>query len=352
MAFDYNHIPSFIAAIKEEKPFSTFLKSRYFPNGECFATDEVLVEYKKGSKKLAPFVAPRVGGVTVKRDGYTAKTFAPAYIAPKRNLTLDDLKKKRMGESLYSQMSPEDRASEIMLDDENSLDEMIARRENWMAAELLINASVVMEEKTDKEDVVVEKEIYFYDGDHNDWIYTPAKSWTEPDADIIGDIAAMCIHQKAQGAPATELLVDAVAGAAILNNTKIKELLDNRNYNVGTIDPELKEFGVAKLATLNCQGHVVDILQYVEEYEDDKEQSTPYLPKGHVVLLAPNCGQTLYGAVTQLEDDDEWHTYAAERVPLILSDKRSQSKELRLASAPLLMPIRHHAWLTAKVITV
>ena len=319
MAFDYTHVPSFIAAIKEEKPFSTFLKDRYFPNGENFATDEVLVEYKKGNKKLAPFVAPRVGGVTMKRDGYSAKTFAPAYIAPKRNLTIDDLKKKRMGESLYSQMTPEDRASEIMLDDENELDESIARRENWMAAQLLINASIIMEEKTENAGVNIEKEIYFYEGDSNDWIYTPSTDWSNPDADIIGDIAAMCQAQASNGVQGTELLVDAV---------------------------------VAKLATLNCNGYVVDILQYVEEYEDDNGKSIPYLPKGYAVLLAPACGTTSYGAVTQLEDDEEWHTYAENRVPLILTDKKGQSKELRLAAAPLLMPIRHKAWMTAKVITI
>lgn len=351
MAFDYTHIPSFIAAIKEEKPFSTFLKERYFPDGMNFATDEVLVEYKKGSKKLAPFVAPRVGGVTIKRDGYSAKTFAPAYIAPKRTLTIDDLKKKRMGESLYSQMSPEDRASEIMLDDENELDESIARRENWMAAQLLINAAIVMEEKTENPDVNVEKEICFYEGQANDWIYTPSVNWNEETADIIGDIAAMCKSQAANGVRCSELLVDPITGAAILNNPKIKELLDLRNYNAGTVDPALQEFQVAKLARLNCNGYVVDILEYAEEYEDDKGKSTPYLPKGYAILLAPGCGTTSYGAVTQLEDDDEWHTYAEKRVPFIISDKKSQSKELRLASAPLLMPNRHHAWMTAKVIS-
>lgn len=350
MAFDYNHVPSFIAAIKEEKPFSTFLKDRYFPDGENFATDEVLVEYKKGNKKLAPFVAPRVGGVTMKRDGYTAKTFAPAYIAPKRPLTIDDLKKKRMGEALYSQMTPEDRASEIMLDDENELDEAIARTENWMAAQLLVNASIIMEAKTENPDVNEEKEIYFYEGDSNDWIYTVDTDWSDTNADILGDIAAMCRFQAASGVSSKELLVDAVAGNAILNNTKIKELLDNRNYNIGSIDPVLQEYGVAKLATLNCQGFVIDVLQYAEEYENEQGQSVPYLPKGQATLLAPACGKTSYGAVSQIESDDEWHTYAEKRVPLILTDKKSQSKELRLASAPLLMPNRHHAWITSKVV--
>ena len=351
MGFDYEHIPSFIAAIKEEKPYSTFLKDRYFPLGQNFVTDEVLVEYKDGTKKLAPFVAPRIGGVTVKRDGYTAKTFAPAYIAPKRPLTIDDLKKKRFGEAYYAQLTPEDRESEIMLDDANELDAAIARRENWMAAQLLVNTSCTIEEKTDNPDVVVEKELIFYDGDSNDWTYTPSVDWSDTTADIIGDVAAMCIAQKARGIQATELLLDATAGDCVYNNKAIQLLLDNRNYNIGAIDPIPVEYGVAEIATLNCRGHLVRFLQYVENYEDEDGSSVPYLPTGTAILLAPNCGQTHYGAVNQLEDDNRWHTYAESRVPLILTDKTNQSKELRLASAPLLMPLRNYAWMTATVVS-
>ena len=349
MGFDYNHVPSFIAAIQEEKPYTTFLKDRYFPDGQKFTTDEVLVEFKEGDKKLAPFVAPRVGGVTNKRRGYTAKTFAPAYIAPKRPLTLDDLKKKRMGEAYYSQLTPEDRASEIMLDDVNELDGQIARRENWMAAQLLLNAACEIEEKTDDPDISEKKEIFFYDGDANDWIFTPSVDWDDPDADILGDVAAMCNAQKARGVAATEILLDTVAGDCVYNNKKIIELLDNRNYNIGTIDPKLEEYGVAEIATFNCKGHRVRFLQYVEGYEDENGANVPYLPYGTAILLAPGCGQTHYGAVSQLEDDREWHTYAESRVPLILTNTNSQSKELRLASAPLLMPVRNHAWMRATV---
>lgn len=350
MAFDYLHIPSFIAAVKEEKPFSTFLRDRYFKFKTAFATDEVLFEFKDGTKKLAPFVAPRVGGITIKREGYSAKTFAPAYIAPKRTLTIDELKKKRLGEAIYPQMTPADRESELILDDVNELDEMISRREEWIAAQLLQNAACVMEEKTEDPDVVIEKEIIFHDGETNDWIYTPAKDWDDAEADIMSDIAIMARYQKAKGIGATELLCDAAAGSAIINNPKIKQILDIRNMNVGTVDPILLEYGVAKLATLNCEGHIVDILQYVEEYENEKGVSTPYLPYGSVTLLAPECGQSLYGAVTQLEQDTNWHTYGEKRVPLVLASTANQSKELRLAAAPLLHPKRKHAWITAKVL--
>lgn len=351
MAFDYEHIPSFIAAIKEEKPFSTFLRDRYFPFKTAFTTDEVLFEYKDGHKKLAPFVAPRVGGITIKRDKYTAQTFAPAYIAPKRALTIDELKKKRMGEAIYPEMTPADRESELILDDSDELDEMISRREEWIAAELLKNASCVMEEKTEDPDVTIEKEIIFYEGDSNDWIYSVSKNWDNADADIIGDLAAMARYQKSKGIAATELLCDAAAGTAIINNPKIKAMLDIRNLNIGTVDPVLLEYGVAKLATLNCEGHLIDILQYVDEYEAEDGTSTPYLPYGTVVLLAPGCGQSLYGAVTQLEEDKQWHTYGEKRVPLLITSTANQSKELRLAAAPLFHPLKKHAWLTSTVVT-
>jgi len=350
MAFDYQHIPSFIAAIKEEKPFSTFLRDRYFPFKTAFATDEVLVEFKDGNKRLAPFVAPRVGGVTVKRDGHTAKTFAPAYIAPKRTLTIDELKKKRLGEAIYPELTPADREAELILDDSNELDEMISRTEEWIASQLLINSACTIYEKTEDPNVNVEKEIIFYNGLSNDWIYTPDYDWDNASADIIGDIAAMCRAQKAKGIGASELLVDAATGSVILADTKIQKLLDNRNYNIGTVDPQIEQYGVAKLATLNCEGHKVDIYQYVEEYEAEDGTSTPYLPYGTAILLAPACGQSLYGAVTQLEKDDQWHTYGEKRVPLILASAQNQSKELRLASAPLLMPKRTHAWVKAVVL--
>ena len=94
---DYTQTAVLLAAYEQMEKPTTFLQSRYFPVGTTFGTDEVLVEYKEGTKKLAPFVAPEVGGKVVKRQGYTAKAYQPAFIAPKRTLTIDVLKKKGFG---------------------------------------------------------------------------------------------------------------------------------------------------------------------------------------------------------------------------------------------------------------
>ena len=83
-----------LQAITEEiVPQASFFRDRYFPTeeGDIFAADKVLTEYQKGDRKMACFVAPRVGDIPVERRGYAIHEYQPAYIAPSRLLTIDDL---------------------------------------------------------------------------------------------------------------------------------------------------------------------------------------------------------------------------------------------------------------------
>ena len=131
---DYTKTADLLAAYKQERPVTTFLKDRYFADGTNFATDEVLVEYKKGRRVLAPFVSPQINGKVMKRQGYTCKAFEPAMIQPKRVLTLDSLKKKGFGEAYYNQLTPAERALQMTIDDLNELRDMIDLRKEQMAS--------------------------------------------------------------------------------------------------------------------------------------------------------------------------------------------------------------------------
>lgn len=67
MPFNFYDTHTLLMAVQQLTPAATFLRDRYFPTNDAsdiFATDDVLVEFRDGSKKLAPFVAPRKGGVT------------------------------------------------------------------------------------------------------------------------------------------------------------------------------------------------------------------------------------------------------------------------------------------------
>ena len=149
----------------------------------------------------------------------------------------------------------------------------------------------------------------------------------------------------AKGIAHTDLVVSSDVGSAILANETILKMLDNRNINIGGIDPAQLPNGVTKLARLNCKGNVIDVLQYSETYTNDEGENVPYITAGKAIVTAEACGRTLYGAVTQVEQSDgQFHTYTAKRVPKYYSDAKGNTRELTLTSCPLCIPNNKNAW--------
>lgn len=354
MALDIFRTHTLLRAVEQLLPLTTFLRDRYFPTNDAtdvFATDDVLVEYKDGSKKLAPFVAPRKGGVTILREGYTMERYAPPFIAPRRMLTIDELNKRGFGEALYTNLTPEQRQAALILKDADEMGEMITRREEAMAAETLLTNGCIMKHYADDLSKFDEKEIRFYSGGSNPAVYTPTIDWDETGANIIPDIAVMIQFLTSRGLPATDLIVAPDVSATMMADPKIQKLLDIKNYNLGTVEPLALPAGAARIAILNVNGRMINMICYDETYENDNGVATQYIPAGHAVLTAPAAGRTLYGAVSQVEQSDGlFHTYTGRRVPKYISNAEGNSRSLTLTSCPLLIPNNKNAWITAKVI--
>jgi hypothetical protein len=72
-----------IEAVKEIPPLPSFFKRTFFSGGnKTFITEDVDFDYKKGTRRLAPFVSPVVGGIPMERDGFETKTFTAPKISP------------------------------------------------------------------------------------------------------------------------------------------------------------------------------------------------------------------------------------------------------------------------------
>ena len=60
MSAELNFFDTYVlmAIVEEIVPRQTFFKDRYFPtgDGDIFASDKVLTEYRKGARKMAAFV--------------------------------------------------------------------------------------------------------------------------------------------------------------------------------------------------------------------------------------------------------------------------------------------------------
>lgn len=351
MELDLTRTHTLLAAYEAVPRVTSFLKDRYFPTNamtDVFNTDDVLVDYKDNGRKVAPFVLPIVGGVPVARGAFTTERFTPPLVAPQRNLTIDDLKKRGFGEAIFSGVSPAQRKTLIVMRDLQELDEMTTRREEVMAAETLITDQCVMTpaDADEADDPVL---IRFHEGDTNPYQYAPAIGWDADGAEILKDLHEMVKMLTQKGLPAQELVMAGDVADAIINDPTIQKLLDNNRMNLGGIAPlELPE-GAAHIGTLNVHGKMIKLISYTEVYENDEGEATPYIPAGTVILTAPAAGRGLYGAVTQLEWDGEFYTYPGRRVPKYLPDPKTNQRTLTLSSCPLLIPKNKGAWISAKV---
>lgn len=359
MALDFFATRTLLASVQQITPARSFLLDRYFPTNtasDVFSTQNVLVEYKKGTKKASPFVAPRKNGVAVFRDGYTMKEFTPSHIAPKRTLSIDELSKRGFGEALYSNYTPEQRQGVMIMNDLKELQEMNIRRKEEMAAQVMFTNACIMKEIVDDLGNYEEKEVRFYDEMTNPAIYTVTGGtpWTTTEASgkqIINDLANMIKMLTSKGLPATECIVAPNVADVLLNNEWLIKLMDNRRMEMGGINPEVLPSGASKIMRLNVKGRVLDILTYDEQYEDIDGNTKSYIPADWVCVTAPNAGRTIYGAITQLEQaDGQFHTYAGIDVPKFTSDAVSNLREIMLSTAPLCMPNNANPFIVSDVL--
>ena len=344
-----------LQAVETLPPVTTFLRDRYFPTNEAtdiFATDDVLVEYYDGNRKVAPFVAPRQKGITIMRKASYMERYTPPLVAPRRTLTLDDLARRGFGEALLSELTPQQRQATMIMRDMDEMSAMIARREEAMAAEVLTTNGCVMKHYADDLDVVAEeKTIMFYEGSSNPASYTPDTKWGEAGADIFGDIYAMGQMLAKRGLPYSDLIVSPDVATVMLNNDTVQAFLDNRRFELGNVQPEELPAGVSRMMVLNVYGRDISVYCYAETYENEAGEDTPFIPAGTAILTAPAAGRTLYGAITQIEQiDGQFHTYRGRRVPKYISDAVKDVRTITLSSAPLLIPNHTNPWISAKVL--
>lgn len=332
-----------LMAITEEiVPQASFFRDRYFPTGaeDIFAADKVLTEYMKGDRKMACFVAPRVGDIPVDRRGYEIHEYQPAYIAPSRLLTLDDLRKRGFGEALFNGSTPAERAAKLQLKDLSELDVRIARREEWMAVQTMINNGCTIQEYLDANTVGESRIIKFYDN-ATEHTYTVANKWDTESGDIFGDVQAMCTMLSNRGLPAADLVLGTDAASAILDNEKVQRLLDkNSGIIIGEIRQQLSPYpGVVYMGTLNFGGFMLNLISVNETFVNDNNVTEKYFPATSAMVTAPGCGHMMYGQISQIDyGATDYKTYAAKRVSKFVLDQDKDTRKLRLGARPLAAP--------------
>lgn len=349
-----------LAAVRELKPEHTFFKRRYFPtntNMDIFGTAKVLADYKDSKQRRAPFVLPRIGSVSVGREGFSTFELEPGNISISKPLTADQLQNRGFGESLMSNLTPADRSRMLLIGDLEDLSARISRTEEWLAVDTMLNNGTTMRHQTETPDIYEDIKVKFYDGTDNPALFTPSAKWEHSKKNADGswsignwyhDICAMIKMLTSRGLSARELLVSSDVGDFIMEDGWVMEVLDNRRMEMGRIDPsELTDY-VTQIGTINFKGRNLAILVSDGTFQDEDGKDVPYIPNGSAIVTAPNCGKGLYGGVTQLENDGNFHTYAGMRVPQHIFTVKPPVKETQLTAKPLFVPTQIAPWSVAK----
>ena len=303
----------------------SFIKDSYFKNRKTSENQKMEIEFRKGRQLVAPFVSEFIPGTEMVKNTYESKFFQAPKVAPKRTFSAFELFfNKTAGETIYGGKSPEERKADLLAESFAEFEEQITRREEKMCAEALFDGKVVVKGEG------IEGEIKFGTVEE----ITPAVLWTQPNADIIGDLqAAITKIGENTGLRPEMILMDPVTAKLFVENEKVQKLLDVRNYHMGEIDPREIASGAIYIGTLAPFG--LPIYSYQSQHSvlnaDGKTYSTKNIVPEGKVLLAPSNNTIIYGPAADVKQG----IIVAERSVFTDEDSKSNTVEIRTESRPL-----------------
>ena len=335
--------------VRRMPPVHTFFRDTFFKNRQTFNTKSVDVDFKKGSRALAPFVHPKVGGKTILNTGYQTKTYTPVLLAPNKITTVDDLLERAAGEDPYSGRKPAERAVEKLAEDLRELNEMIVRREEWMAATAIFTGQIP---------IVGEgvNEVIDFSFTNKETIVTAEKKWDNAQSDPLADIERWHEIVQREGFVNCNICIMAKdVATAFVNHAKVKEVLDVKAYDLAVIRPRLLPNGVTYVGTIHKLG--LDIYQYNEWYLDDwtepeAPENKPLVPEKTLALMSTEADYSIYyGAITMIpEEGKTFVTVEGDKVPQTWVERRPDRRFLQINSKPLTVPHEVNSWYVAQVL--
>jgi Phage major capsid protein E len=315
----------------------TFLRDTFFTGREYPATPLIEFDFRRGRRKMAPFVAPLVGGKLMERQGFETRFFRAPRIAPVRALRTPDLEARMPGETIYSQRSAAERAAELVAEDLIFCDGAITRREEWMCRQVLVNGAITV--TADNGYTMSIDYTQSSAGAANNHL-VPAVKWdvasgSDPLADLeAGRLATI----KDSGIAPNVALFGVNAAKVFIRNPQVATLLDKMRFEIAAIQPIIQSPSVVRFGRVPG----MELYEYAEYFEDDAGTIFPMLPDNFVMLLSTNVpNKIVYGAFTQLEDAKakRFVTYQESRIPFTYGDEEGGALFLRLTSCPLPMPV-------------
>lgn len=339
--------PRYLAeVVRQAPPVHTFFLDTFFTNVKTFASERVDIDIKKGGRRMAAFVHPRVGGKVLRGSGFQTESYKPPLINPYNVTTADQLMSRLPGEDIYSGRTPAQRSAEKLMDEYTDLNDATTRREEWMAAQAIITGQIPIVGEG------VNEVIDF--GFTNKKTLTNTARWGQSAAKIMDNLEDWEGEVLTNGFTNVDMVImGKTALRLFLADAEVQKNLDNRRVEMGIIHPKDLPNGVRYIGHLNKPN--VDIYEYREVYLDDwtdpeNEETKPLMPDNKIVMISSQANFMLaYGMCTYLEDNGNWVTAQSNRVLRSYVEHHPDRRMLELQAHPLPIPDKADSWLVATV---
>jgi hypothetical protein len=337
-----------LKAMEQMKLSNTFLRDTFFKNTTLSQSENVDIDIFKGKRKVAVYVSPYSQGKVRSRDGYETKTYKPPYIKEKRTTTASDLLKRLIGENIYSDGSPSQRASEQLAKDLLEMESCITRAEELQAAQALFQGKVILQKQKDDGSFFSEEVDYSPSATHKITL-TGNDLWSDrTNSDPLVKLRSFRrILIQDSGVSPDVLIMSSDVIDAFLTHPIIKGTggLSPIKVQLGQISPQLLPNGVTYWGYL--QDIACDIYSYDEWYLDPADNTEKSMVPSKKIFMGSTKARMdkLYGCIKDLSA-----MYPVARFPKSWEEEDPSARFLLMQSSPLLVPTQIDSFLTAQVL--
>lgn len=324
---------------------SSFLLDAFFGQEQTEDSEEIHFDIDKSKPRLTPFVSPLVAGKVVDDEGFTTKSFKPAYVKDKRRFDPQRPFKRSIGEKIGGTLNPQQRLEANINRTLTKQLENLTRREEVMASEVLRTGKVTV--SGDEYPTVV---VDFQRDAALTVALTTTSRWGETGVNLLDNLEDWVAKiQEKSGAVGRTVIMDTLAWRLFKSDAKVEKLLDIRRLR-DTADLALGPIAFGQgneLARYVGSIGDLDFWVYNDRYVDDNDTVQKVLPDYTVIVGSPQQldGTRCYGAI-----QDEKAGFRAQR--FFSKSWLEEDPALRwmlLQSAPLVVPYRPNATFCATV---
>lgn len=331
-----------VQVVPNLKRAQKFLLDQFFPNYVLSDTEEVDIDVDVGKRRLAPFVSPLVEGKLVESRRTQTNRFIPAYIKDKRVPDARRPVRRAIGERIGGgELTPQQRyEANIAFEMEDQID-MVDRRLEWMAAQVLRTGTVTVAGEGFPTQV-----INFGRAPSLTVTLSGAAKWGQPGVSPSADIEKWQ-HEilKQSGGQANDIVFTVTSWNHFIADEKVSKAVwypnggGNNQINIGA--------QIQRGAVYKGKWGQYDLWLYNDWYVDPVDDvEKPMVPDGTVIMSGIDLmGTRAFGLII-----DPWFAYA----PMAYAPKMWLNQDpalvyLMMQSAPLTIPSRVNASFSANV---